>query len=89
MMLPHQTCTIHLAIGVTGIIVPQNLGAVLLAAGFSLDDLYRTYNDQIVRCLLFRLYAASFLHRYLDIDFAAISDKSERCVAESRSSGHA
>lgn len=47
----------------------QNLGAVLLEAGFGLDGMYRTYNDQLFR-RFFRLYVARPLHRYLDVDFA-------------------
>jgi 2-polyprenyl-3-methyl-5-hydroxy-6-metoxy-1,4-benzoquinol methylase len=47
----------------------QNLGAVLLEAGFDLDGLYRTYNDQFLRRFI-RRYLTSHLHRYLDLDFA-------------------
>ena len=47
----------------------QNLGAILLEAGFDLKGLYRTYNDQFLR-RFFRLHVTSFLHRYLKIDFA-------------------
>ena len=48
----------------------ESAGAALLTAGFKVTKIYRIYNDQILR-RLFRLYFASYLHRYLDVDFAA------------------
>lgn len=45
------------------------LGAALLSAGFTVDRIFRTYNDQIFRRFI-RMYIAMHLHRYLDIDFA-------------------
>lgn len=47
----------------------DELGGILLASGFSLKNIYRIYNDAFHR-RVFRIYCASFLHRYLDIDFA-------------------
>lgn len=47
----------------------QNMGAILLEAGFSLSELSRTYNDQFFR-RLFRLYFAAPFHKYFDVDFA-------------------
>ncbi len=47
----------------------DELGAVLLYSGFKIDKIFRVYNDQFFK-RLFRIYIASYLHRYLDIDFA-------------------
>lgn len=45
------------------------IGGSLLSVGFKLDRMYRIYNDQFIK-RLFRIYLASWAHRYLDIDFA-------------------
>lgn len=45
------------------------LGAALINAGFKVKGLYRIYNDSLPR-RFFRLYVMSWLHRYLDVDFA-------------------
>ena len=45
------------------------LGAALINAGLKVKRLYRIYNDQFVRRFI-RLYLMSWLHRYLDVDFA-------------------
>ena len=47
----------------------DGIGGALLAAGFGVEKMFRTYNDQVFR-RLFRMYVASHLHRYLDVDFA-------------------
>jgi len=47
----------------------QNMGAILLEAGFSLKEINRTYNDQFFRRLI-RLYLFQPLHRYIGVDFA-------------------
>ena len=47
----------------------QNMGAILLEAGFALLEMNRTYNDQFFK-RLFRLYCAAPFHKYFDIDFA-------------------
>ena len=47
----------------------DEMGGLLLAAGFRIEKMFRTYNDQVFR-RLFRMYVAIHLHRYLDIDFA-------------------
>lgn len=55
----------------------DELGGLLLAQGFKIKGMYRTYNDAYHR-YLFRVYVMSPLHRYLGIDFA----KSILVVAE-------
>lgn len=47
----------------------DDIGGALLSARFSLDKIYRIYNDQVFK-RFFRIYLASYLHRYLDLDFA-------------------
>ncbi len=47
----------------------DELGGILLANGFGIKEIYRTYNDAIHK-YLFRVYLMSALHRYLGIDFA-------------------
>lgn len=47
----------------------DEIGAALISVGFSIDKIYRIYNDQFLR-RFFRIYVASHLHKYLDIDFA-------------------
>jgi SAM-dependent methyltransferase len=47
----------------------DEIGGALLSVGFKVDKIYRIYNDQFFR-RVFRIYAASHLHRYLDVDFA-------------------
>jgi len=47
----------------------DELGGFLLALGFSIENIYRIYNDAFFR-RIFRLYFAAYLHRYLGIDFA-------------------
>jgi 2-polyprenyl-3-methyl-5-hydroxy-6-metoxy-1,4-benzoquinol methylase len=60
----------------------DELGGLLLAQGFQIKEMYRTYSDAYHR-YLFRLYVMAPLHRYLGIDFA----KSILVVVEKRSSG--
>ena len=60
----------------------DELGGLLLAQGFQIKAIYRTYNDAFHR-YLFRLYVMAPLHRYLGIDFA----KSILVIAEKKSSG--
>jgi SAM-dependent methyltransferase len=55
----------------------DELGGLLLAQGFQIKAMYRTYSDAYHR-YLFRLYVMAPLHRYLGIDFA----KSILVVAE-------
>jgi 2-polyprenyl-3-methyl-5-hydroxy-6-metoxy-1,4-benzoquinol methylase len=57
----------------------DELGGILLAQGFHIKAMYRTYNDVFYRYLL-RVYVMVSLHRYLGIDFA----KSILVVAEKR-----
>jgi len=47
----------------------DELGGLLLAQGFQVKAMYRTYSDAYHR-YLFRLYVMAPLHRYLGIDFA-------------------
>jgi len=47
----------------------DELGGLLLAQGFQIKAIYRTYNDAFHR-YLFRVYIMKHLHRYLGIDFA-------------------
>lgn len=58
----------------------DELGGLLLAQGFQIKAMYRTYNDAFHRYFI-RLYVGAFLHRYLGIDFA----KSILVVAEKTS----
>lgn len=58
----------------------DELGGLLLAQGFQIRAMYRTYNDAFHR-YLFRLYVMAPLHRYLCIDFA----KSILVIAEKKS----
>ncbi len=62
----------------------DELGGLLLARGFSIKAMYRTYNDAFHR-YLFRVCVMAPLHRYLGIDFA----KSILIIAEKRSGGAA
>jgi 2-polyprenyl-3-methyl-5-hydroxy-6-metoxy-1,4-benzoquinol methylase len=55
----------------------DELGGILLAQGFHIKEMYRTYSDAYHRYLL-RVYVMAPLHRYLGIDFA----KSILAVAE-------
>ena len=55
----------------------DELGGILLAHGFRIKEMYRTYNDALHRYFL-RVYVMAPLHRYLGIDFA----KSILVVAE-------
>jgi len=57
----------------------DELGGLLLAQGFQIKAMYRTYSDAYHR-YLFRLYVMAPLHRYLGIDFA----KSILVVAEKK-----
>lgn len=45
------------------------IGGALLYTGFTIDKMFRTYNDQFLK-RLFRIHVASYLHKFLDIDFA-------------------
>lgn len=47
----------------------DELGGILMAQGFSIKEMYRTYSDAFHR-YLFRVYVTAPLHRYLGIDFA-------------------
>ena len=57
----------------------DELGGILLAQGFEIKAMYRTYSDAFHR-YLFRVYVMAFIHRYLGIDFA----KSILIVAEKK-----
>jgi 2-polyprenyl-3-methyl-5-hydroxy-6-metoxy-1,4-benzoquinol methylase len=57
----------------------DELGGLLLAQGFQIKAMYRTYSDAFHR-YLFRLYVMAPLHRYLGIDFA----KSILVIAEKK-----
>lgn len=57
----------------------DELGGLLLAQGFQIKAMYRTYSDAFHR-YLFRLYVMAPLHRYLGVDFA----KSILVIAEKR-----
>jgi SAM-dependent methyltransferase len=59
----------------------DELGGLLLAQGFQVKVMYRTYSDAFHR-YVFRLYVMAPLHRYLGIDFA----KSILVIAEKRTS---
>jgi 2-polyprenyl-3-methyl-5-hydroxy-6-metoxy-1,4-benzoquinol methylase len=45
------------------------IGGSLLSVGFKIDSMHRIYNDQFMK-RFFRMYLASCVHKYLDIDFA-------------------
>jgi SAM-dependent methyltransferase len=60
----------------------DELGGLLLAQGFQIVAMYRTYSDAFHR-YCFRLYVMAPLHRYLYIDFA----KSILVIAEKGSNG--
>lgn len=47
----------------------DELGGILLNQGFTIQSIYRTYNDALHR-FVFRVYVMAPLHRYLGIDFA-------------------
>jgi hypothetical protein len=47
----------------------DEIAGALLLVGFTINNIYRTYNDQFFR-KLFRIHVASYLHKYLDVDFA-------------------
>jgi SAM-dependent methyltransferase len=55
----------------------DELAGLLMAQGFHIREMYRTYNDALHR-YFFRVYVMALLHRYLGIDFA----KSILIVAE-------
>jgi SAM-dependent methyltransferase len=57
----------------------DELGGLLIAQGFQIKAMYRTYSDAFHR-YLFRLYVMAPLHRYLGIDFA----KSILVIAEKK-----
>jgi len=57
----------------------DELGGLLLAQGFHIQSMYRTYSDAFLQYAL-RIYVMAPLHRYLGIDFA----KSILIVAEKR-----
>jgi SAM-dependent methyltransferase len=59
----------------------DELGGLLLAQGFQIKAMYRTYSDAFHR-YFFRLYVMAPFHRYLGVDFA----KSILVIAEKRSS---
>jgi SAM-dependent methyltransferase len=59
----------------------DELSGLLLAQGFQIKGMYRTYSDAFHR-YLFRIYVMASLHRYLGIDFA----KSILVIAEKKSS---
>jgi len=60
----------------------DELGGLLMAQGFHIREMYRTYSDALHR-YLFRIYVMAPLHRYLGIDFA----KSILVVAEKKTGG--
>ncbi|WP_126443903.1 methyltransferase domain-containing protein [Sulfuricystis multivorans] len=47
----------------------EELGGLMMMAGFALPSIFRIYNDALLR-RWFRLHIGILLHRYLDIDFA-------------------
>jgi SAM-dependent methyltransferase len=47
----------------------DEISGALLSVGFSVEKIYRIYNDQFLK-RFFRIHVASYLHRYFDIDFA-------------------
>ncbi len=60
----------------------DELGGLLLAQGFQIKVMYRTYNDAYHR-YFFRRYVMAPLHRYLGIDFA----RSILVIAEKKENG--
>ncbi|MDI7259839.1 MAG: hypothetical protein QME90_07960 [Thermodesulfobacteriota bacterium] len=60
----------------------DELGGILLARGFHIKSMYRTYSDPFHR-YLFRIYVMAPLHRYLGIDFAksilVVAEKKKMC----------
>jgi len=59
----------------------DELGGLLLAQGFHIQSMYRTYSDAFLQYAM-RVYIMSPLHRYLGIDFA----KSILVIAEKKGS---
>jgi len=59
----------------------DELGGLLLAQGFHIQSMYRTYSDAFLQYAV-RVYIMSPLHRYLGIDFA----KSILVIAEKKGS---
>lgn len=57
----------------------DELGGLILAQGFEVKEIYRTYSDAFHR-YIFRVYFMAPIHRYLGIDFA----KSILILAEKR-----
>ncbi len=47
----------------------DELGGILFSLGFKIEKIYRIYNAPLLQ-RFFRIYIASYLHKYLDIDFA-------------------
>lgn len=47
----------------------EDLGAIMLMAGFNSIKFYRMYNDDFFR-RIFRLYLGIFIHKYIEVDFA-------------------
>lgn len=47
----------------------DELGGILRSLGYRIADIYRLYNDALIR-RFFRIYITSHIHRYLAIDFA-------------------
>lgn len=47
----------------------DEIGGALLFVGYKVEKIYRIYNDQFLK-RYFRIYIASHLHKYLDVDFA-------------------
>jgi SAM-dependent methyltransferase len=47
----------------------DELGGLLMEVGFEVNHIFRIYNDQFLKRWI-RLKIASFIHRYLDVDFA-------------------
>lgn len=47
----------------------EELGGLMMMAGFGTPSVFRIYNDALLR-RWFRLHVGVLLHRYLDIDFA-------------------
>ena len=47
----------------------DELGGILIAAGYEILSIHRIYNDSFFKRLL-RLYVMRYLHKYLSIDFA-------------------
>jgi 2-polyprenyl-3-methyl-5-hydroxy-6-metoxy-1,4-benzoquinol methylase len=47
----------------------DEIGGILISLGFTVKNIFRIYNDAILR-RLFRLWVAAPLHKYLCVDFA-------------------